>query len=574
MCTLPNDAFVMLDPTIELLHDEVAEYRLLSYGHFEAGMAVPPGEGLLAFVAELTGKPANVGALRKAFDDQQLVDGILASLLKHGFIHITSLAMPSSAELARLRNLAGQTRSKTLRRSIAMDLDAASSVEQLLGRVGDNENPPELLLRCRRLADHKTLLAELARLRQLGALRMHHTVVQTAELTDDGEVCRSLLRLAASVYLEAVPWPAPDTAIPGLAEMTRHSVAVHALMRPDLSILDEAAQNRVLAWAGSAFISGLCLELEPEALWPSADAGEDAFLQVFNAVQRLEDRLGDVLIVNLPSDEVLLGNTASNCRPAELSDFANSFRIAYLRWRLAFLKGCENDNMWSQVPEVEDKLVRLQDDLLPNHPDLLLLRPGSVVVDVCGGLGRVARRLAPAVGEQGLVISIEMFRCLTDRARRFACERNITNLHFRPGLAQRIPLPDETVDAAVNEWTGGIWELGIGPAMIREMTRVVRRGGRIAVTHRLVRLALSRLAQPWVQYQEIYDWIREAFMHPELTIVAERVWGQVAPSLGGENATLWRKQYMPRMINPHDSIYQDEDTAHADVFLTVIAQRQ
>jgi len=42
----------------------------------------------------------------------------------------------------------------------------------------------------------------------------------------------------------------------------------------------------------------------------------------------------------------------------------------------------------------------------------------------------------------------------------------------------------------------------------------------------------------------------------------------------GENATLWRKQYMPRMINPHDSIYaQGTIRVGSGVFLTIIAQR-
>jgi ubiquinone/menaquinone biosynthesis C-methylase UbiE len=213
---------------------------------------------------------------------------------------------------------------------------------------------------------------------------------------------------------------------------------------------------------------------------------------------------------------------------------------------------------------------------LPNNPELLLLRPGSTVVDVCGGLGRVARRLSPAVGEDGMVISIEMFRCLSDRARRFACERGFTNLHFRPGLAQRLPLPDAAVDAAVNEWTGAIWELGIGPAMIAEMARVVRPGGRIAITHRLVQLQLSSLGQPWVQYEQIYRWLRDALDHPDLTIVTERVWGQIVPSLVGESATRWRKQYMPRLIDPFQVVYSQDanpDTC-ADVYLTIIAQRQ
>jgi len=426
------------------------------------------------------------------------------------------------------------------------------------------------------LADHKWTLSELARLRQAGTVRMHQTVVQTGNLSGDRELRQSLIRLGASVHLEGVCWPTPNCPIAGLDEMTRDCVPVHAVMAPDLSILDETQQRRVLSWAGSVFISGLCLRLDPETLWPAGLAGEDHFVGVFEAVHTIENELGDVLILNLPSDEVLLGNTASSSCPDGISDFTDRFRAAYLRWRLPFLKSCENDNSWSQVPEVEDKLVRAQEDLLPNHPELLLLRPGSVLVDVCGGLGRVARRLSPAVGDEGLVVSVEMFRCLSDRARHLACERNFKNLQFRPGLAQRLPLPDASADAAVNEWTGGIWELGHGSSMVEEMVRVVRPGGRIAVTHRLVQLHLASLGRPWVQYDEIYAWISEAFARPELTVIAERVWGQIVPSLVGEHATLWRKQYMPRLINPYDLTYRYDDSpdTRADVYLTIIAQRR
>ena len=573
---LPDDAFIMLDPAVEVLETEIAEHRLLAHGYFEVGMVVPPGEGLLAFVTALMHQPINVGILRAQFDDQQMIDKMLGSLRQHGFMHVTSQEKPSIEELAHFRSIAEQTRRQTLRHSIVVDLDVPISIEHLRTRLSAKGSAPEVLLLCARLADHKRILAELARLRQAGMVRMHHTVVQTSDLSGDRELGRSLIRLGASVNIDGVPWPAPDHPISGLDEMTRNCVAVHALMTPDLSILDDTVRRRALAWAGSVFISGLCLRLEAEALWPAGNAEGDDFIGVFNAVRGVENEFGDVLIVNLPSDEVLLGNTASSSPPNGLSDFANSFRASYLRWRLPLLKSCEYDNTWSQIPEVEDKLVRTQEDLLPNHPELLLLRPGSIVVDVCGGLGRVARRLSPAVGEEGLIISIEMFRCLSDRARRFACERSFTNLHFRPGLAQRIPLPNATADAAINEWTGAIWELGLGPTMVREMARVVRPGGRIAVTHRLVQLHLASLGQPWVQYEQIYSWLHEAFVHPELTIIAERVWGQIVPSLVGENAAHWRKQYMPRLINPYEVTYKYDENpgTHADVYLTIIAQRQ
>lgn len=574
--TPSNNSFVMLDPAVEVLAVEVSEYRLLCHGHFEVGMAVPPGDGLLEFVTTLKGKPVRVGELREEFDDQEIIEKMLDSLIQHGFIYETSQAGPSTEELARLRTLAEQTRQKTVRRVVVIDLDVPISIDDLCARLNAEESPAELQLRCARLADHKLTLAALAQLRLVGTVAMYRTTLQTADVTCDEEICQSLIRLGAAVVLEGVRWPAPDHLIPGLAELTQHCVAVHALMMPDLSILDEAVRDRVGAWAGSVFISGLWLQLEAAALWPAGDVTDDAFVRVFDAVTELEDKLGDVQIVNLPSDEVLLGNTLSGSWPTQLSELANRFRMAYLRWRIPALKACELDNTFSQYPEAEEKLVPIKEDLIPNNPELLLLRPGSMVLDVCGGMGRVARRLAPLVGKEGLVISIEMLRCVSDRARHYVCERNVTNVDFRPGLAQRIPLPDSTVDAAVNEWTAGIWEHGLGKAMVNEMTRVVRPGGRLAVNHRLVRLPLTRLGEYWAQYEDIYEWMCDAFEHPQLTIVTKRVWGQVVPTLVGENATFWRKQYLPRLIDPYDMIYQYEEQpgAHADVYLTIIAQRQ
>jgi SAM-dependent methyltransferase len=279
------------------------------------------------------------------------------------------------------------------------------------------------------------------------------------------------------------------------------------------------------------------------------------------------------MVMDMPSDEALGGRSERAPRPADLSDTARRLRLAFLRWRIPIVKAFEWKQLWPQVPDVEHKWVRPSEDLLPTHPELLLVQPGSAIVDVAGGLGRVARRLAPAVGRDGIIISIEMHRIRTERARRFACEQNLTNLQFRPGLAERLPLPDSSVDAAVNEWTGPIWVLGLGTAMVNEMARVVRPGGRIAVTHRLVQLRLGALDQPWVQYKDIYNWVRSAFVHPQLTIVAERVWGQTVPPVAGENLTHWMEQYLPRLLTPSGTFGPEQADPVADVYLTVIAER-
>ena len=159
-------------------------------------------------------------------------------------------------------------------------------------------------------------------------------------------------------------------------------------------------------------------------------------------------------------------------RPSDWRTFAGAFRFS----RIA-----EDENPWSQSPRSRTGWCAPQ-DLLPNSPELLGVGGGSTIVDLCGGFGRVARRLSPAAGVDGTVISIEKRRFVVERARRYALEGNFTNLQFRVGLADRLPLPDGVMDAAVNEWTRAIWELGLGPAMVSEMARVVRTGGRAAVT--------------------------------------------------------------------------------------------
>jgi len=462
--------------------------------------------------------------------------------------------------------------SPPLRRAVAIDLDAVTSIEQMRARWSAGETAPEVRLLCSGLSDQGERWRELADLRTRGMLRAHHVSIRTRDVRCDPDTRLSLRRLGAAVEIDGVAWPAPHEPVPGLAELERALVPVHAIMAPGASILDDRSRQRCIEWCRDEFVSGLCLRLDAAAIAEQDHAG------VLDAVATLETALGDVVVTDMPSDEVLLGNTDRGWLGQQASAAGRRFRLAYLRWRIPLLREQEGECPWSQIPEVEDDWIRSAEDLLPNHPGLLLLKPGSSIVDLCGGMGRVARRLAPSVGANGIVISVEIRRFLTERARRFACEGNFTNLQFRPGRAERLPLPDGAVDAAVNEWTGAIWELGLGPTMVAEMARVVRPGGRVAVTHRLVQLRLDALDTPWVQYAQIYQWVRDAFRHPALTIVAERVWGQTVPSRVGQNASLWLEQYLPRLVNPNDWILPDEDRSEgsslADVYLTVIAERR
>jgi SAM-dependent methyltransferase len=556
---LADDELVALDPAVEILTAKSLPDPLLCHTDLGVGMVLPRSQPIVEFVRSLAAAPVRVGSLREDYDDRDLVNALLSSLLEHRFARVTSRETLESARR---------------RRTIEIDLDAKGSLER--ARAAWQDAPAvDLLLHSSRIDDHEPVFAELARLRRSGELRARLVVVRGADVRCSDATRASLVKLGAAVEIDGVAWPAPDAPTPGLEELSRALVPVYAVMRPDHTLFDEQARARAVEWSTRTFVTGLCLRLDPDALWGAADATDAEMTRAFEAVEALEQAVGDVTVLDMPSDEVILGNAEPSRPPPSLSERARRLRVAYLRWRIPAVKATETDMVWAQHPASEDKWIRVAEDLLPSHPELLGLVPGSTMVDIAGGVGRVARRLRPAVGADGVVVSVELRRMFVERARQFACDANLPNLQFRTGLAQRIPLPDRSVDAAVNEWTGAIWRLGLGPAMVNEMVRVVRPGGRIAVTHRLVQMRLNALTEPWVQYKDIYGWVRRAFDHPELVVVAERVWGQTIPSVTGEDPNKWFERYMPRLMSPRNETVQNQHaTTTMDVYLTLVAERR
>ncbi|HEU5416514.1 MAG TPA: methyltransferase domain-containing protein [Streptosporangiaceae bacterium] len=104
-------------------------------------------------------------------------------------------------------------------------------------------------------------------------------------------------------------------------------------------------------------------------------------------------------------------------------------------------------------------------------------RPGDQVLDVgCSG-GYLARLLAAAVAPGGQVTGIDP----SAPALAYAQRRSPGNCSFSPGVAQRLNVPDCSLDVvtstlAVHHIPRQEW-----PAAFREMYRVLRPGGRLLV---------------------------------------------------------------------------------------------
>jgi arsenite methyltransferase len=108
------------------------------------------------------------------------------------------------------------------------------------------------------------------------------------------------------------------------------------------------------------------------------------------------------------------------------------------------------------------------------------LEEGEAVLDLGSGGGIDVILSARRVGPSGVAYGLDMTDEMLALAQQNARDAGVTNVHFLKGVIEQIPLPASSVDVVISNC---VINLSTDkPAVLTEMARVLRPGGRLGIS--------------------------------------------------------------------------------------------